>query len=371
MDKKTIPVTRPFLPPLEEFEPYLRQIWASARLSNNGPLHQELEQALCRYLGVKHLSLCANGTIGLMLALRALDLSGEVITTPFTFPATAHAITWLGLTPVFADIDPVYFNLEPGKIEEAITERTSAILPVHVYGNLCEVEKIQKLSEKYHLPVVYDACHGFGEKFGGKSILQSGDFSVLSFHPTKVFSTFEGGAVISRTAEMKNRIDLLKNFGIADEENVLLPGINGKMNEVQAAFGLVQLRYMDAGREKRKALTSYYRKCLEGVNGLAMIPEMAGLESNCSYFPVLIDGRVAGIDRDRLYEIMRTEGIHPRKYFHPLVNRTSAYAGQPSAAEDNLPVAADVAGKVLCLPMFADLERTDVDRICNLIKKNL
>ena len=301
-------VTQPYLPPLEEFIPYLEQIWDSKRLTNNGPFHNKLEEELCAYLGVKHLSLFTNGTIALVTALQALRISGEVITTPYSFVATAHSLLWNNITPVFVDIDPVTMNLDPEKIEPAITPNTTAILPVHCYGNPCDVERIQEISDTYGLRVIYDAVHAFGVKYKGESLLRHGDLSVLSFHATKVFNTFEGGAIVCPDEKTKRRIDFLKNFGFSDEVTVTAPGINGKMSEVQAAFGLVQLKHVDEAIARRHRIHDQYRKLLADVDGITMAEKPSEVVSNYAYFPILV-GPQYPLSRDELYQRLRDNGV--------------------------------------------------------------
>jgi dTDP-4-amino-4,6-dideoxygalactose transaminase len=363
---KPIYVTQPFLPPLEEFTPYLEKIWENKWLTNGGPFHQELEAKLCEYLGVDHLALFANGTLALVTALQALRIGGEVITTPFSFVATAHSLLWNGIKPVFVDIQPGTFNLDPEKIEAAITPHTTAILPVHVYGNPCEVDKIQRIADTYGLKVIYDAAHAFGVRYKGESLLKHGDLSVLSFHATKIFNTFEGGAIVCPDAKTKKRIDDLKNFGFHDELTVVAPGINGKMNEVQAAFGLLQLKHIDQAIEKRREIDGQYRKHLEGVTGIWCAPLPEETDYNYSYFPLLIDNEYP-LSRDELYERLRKHGIYARRYFYPLISEFPMYRGLASASADTLPVARDVANKVLCLPIYPALELQDISRIVDLI----
>jgi dTDP-4-amino-4,6-dideoxygalactose transaminase len=364
---KPIYVTQPYLPPLAEFIPYLEQIWKNRWLTNAGPYHQELEVALTRYLEVPGLSLFANGTIALVVALQALRISGEVITTPFTFVATTHSLLWNGIKPVFVDIDPATFNLDPDRIEAAITPQTTAIMPVHCYGNPCDVEKIQRIADRYGLKVIYDAAHAFGVHYQGGSLARHGDLTVLSFHATKAFNTFEGGAIVSPDAKTKQRIDYLKNFGIADEVTVVGPGINGKMNEVQAAFGLLQLKYLADGQAKRLAVDRRYRAELLGVPGISFLPEPADTVGNYSYFPILVGPEYA-LSRDALYDRMREHGIHARRYFFPLISEMPMYRGLPSAAEINLPVAGRISKQVLCLPIHADLTPEEQGRVIQLIK---
>ena len=363
---KPIPVTEPFMPPLEEFVPYLEKIWESKWLTNAGQFHQELEQRLADYLGVEHLSLFSNGTIALIVALQALRVSGEVITTPYSFVATAHSLHWNNIRPVFVDIDPVSFNLDPEKIESAITGHTTAIMPVHCYGNPCDVDAIQSIADRYGLRLIYDAAHAFGVDYKGQSLLRHGDLSVLSFHATKVFNTFEGGAIISRDAKTKQRIDHLKNFGFVDEVTVAAAGINGKMNEVQAAFGLLQLQHVDRLVEARARIDAYYRRALAGIRGITPYAPIEGATRNYSYFPVLVDEDYP-ISRDELYLKLRENGIMGRRYFYPLISDFPMYRGLPSAPRSNLPNAARTAEQVLCLPIFPDLETTTVDAIVEII----
>lgn len=366
---KPIYVTQPSLPPLEEFIPYLEQIWQNKILTNNGPFHQELEDAVCQFLGVQHLSLFANGTIALVTALQALRVTGEVITTPYSFVATAHSLLWNALKPVFVDVDPNTYNLDPSKIEAAITPETSAILPVHCYGNPCDVEEIQKIADTYGLKVIYDSAHAFGVKYKGQSVLRHGDLSVLSFHATKVFNTFEGGAIIAPDAETKRRIDFLKNFGFVDEVTVTAPGINGKMSEVNAAFGLVQLRHVADAIDRRKEIEACYRAGLADTHGILCTPIARHAEINSSYFPILVTDQYS-MTRDSLYELLKREGFFGRRYFFPLISNMPIYRNLSSAHRDNLTVANRISQQVLCLPIFPELDHGSVDAICNLIKSN-
>lgn len=366
MSKRDIYVTQPYLPSLEEFIPYLEKIWQSKRLTNDGPFHQELEHTLAEYLGVGHVSLFSNGTLALVTALQALKITGEVITTPFSFVATTHALNWNGIRPVFADIDPVSLCLSSQQIEAAITPQTTAILPVHVYGTPCDVVEIERIADIYGLKVIYDAAHAFGVKLGETSLLNFGDFSVLSFHATKVFNTFEGGAIISHDAKTKQRIDYLKNFGFADEVTVMAPGINGKMNEVQAAMGLVQLRHVDEVLAARARIDARYREMLGGIAGLRLHSMPSGMTSNHAYFPVFVTEEFP-LSRDELYQALRDEGIHARRYFYPLISNFSMYRGLPSSRRENLPVAHAVSSQVLCLPIYPDLELVVVEEICRFI----
>jgi dTDP-4-amino-4,6-dideoxygalactose transaminase len=364
-----ITVTRPFLPPLDEFNEYLKKIWESKQLTNNGPFHQELEEALCSYLDVKYISLFANGTLALVTALQALRITGEVITTPFSFVATTHALWWNGIKPVFCDIEGRTFNIDPGKIEAAITPQTTAILPVHVYGNPCQVDRIQKIADTYGLKTIYDACHTFGERVNKNSILKFGDLSVLSFHATKVFTTFEGGAIVSHDEKTKKQIDYLKNFGFTDEITVVAPGINAKMNEVQAAFGLLQLKYVDKAIQKRNEIALLYKKKLKGLKGITLIHEDSEEKYNYSYFPILIDSKKFGLTRDEVYFRFKKYSIYTRRYFFPLISAFPTYKGLPSAQPENLPVAEKIANQILCLPIYPDLSQENVLLISGLIRK--
>lgn len=366
MNNKAIYVTQPFLPPLDEFIPYLEQIWENKWLTNGGPFHQQLEKVLAEYLGVKYLALFANGTIALLTALQALHITGEVITTPYSFAATTHSLLWNGLTPVFVDIDLDTCNIDPDKIEESITPHTTAIMPVHCYGTPCDVEKIQRIADTYGLKVIYDAAHAFGVKYKNESLLNHGDLSVLSFHATKAYSTFEGGAIICPDAKSKQRIDYLKNFGFTDEITVVAPGINGKMNEVQAAFGVLQLQYIDGAIERRKAIDQRYRARLKGVAGLSCLPEPVDSLQNYSYFPIFV-GDSFGLSRDELYLKLKNYKINSRRYFYPLISEMPMYRGLPSAAKQNLPHAHATAQQVLCLPIYPELTEEEVDFILSKI----
>lgn len=363
-----ITVTKPFLPPLEEYFPYLEKIWKNKQLTNNGPFHQQLETELANYLGVKYLSLFANATLGLVTALQALGIGGEVITTPFSFVATSHALWWNKITPVFVDIEPDYLNLDPAKIEAAITPRTSAIMPVHVYGNPCDLDEIKRIADKHGLKVIYDAAHAFGVQKDGASVLNHGDLSVVSFHATKVYSTIEGGAVICHTVEMKHHLDNLKNFGFRDETIVEEPGINAKLNEFQAAYGLLQLKYVDELIERRKAVAQSYRELLHNVPGVHLLPELPSVKHGYAYFPILVDENQYGKSRDALYEKLKKNNIFTRRYFYPLISTFEPYRDLPSAKVDNLPVAVRTASQVLCLPIYVGLENSDIQLICSLIK---
>lgn len=355
-------VTRPFLPPLEEFEPLLRQIWQTRILTNGGPFHQELEARLGDHLGVPQVALFNNATTALIMALRALDLTGEVITTPYSFVATSHALLWSGLTPVFADIDPTTLNLDPARIEAAITPRTSAILPVHCYGQPCDVDAIAAIAARHGLKVIYDAAHAFGVQDRGGSVLNHGDLSVLSFHATKVFNTFEGGAIVCADPAMKDRIDKLKNFGFDDETSVIGVGLNGKMSELNAALGLVQLRHIDTVLARRQAIDEAYRQGLRGIPGIRCLDRLGEGTANYAYFPILV-GPDYPVGRDALYDALKRDGIHPRRYFHPLISDHPMYRTLPSARREDLPVAALAADRVLCLPIYPDLDPATVARI--------
>jgi dTDP-4-amino-4,6-dideoxygalactose transaminase len=368
MKNSPILVTQPCLPPLDEFMPYLQRIWDSKWLTNNGPLHQELERELADYLGVKYISLFSNGTLALISALQALNITGEVITTPFSFVATTHSLWWNKITPVFVDIDPEYLNLDPSKIEAAITPLTTAIMPVHVYGNPCKMDEIQTIADKHGLKVIYDAAHAFGVKQNDVSVLNYGDLSILSFHATKVFSTIEGGAIICHTQEMKHHIDNLKNFGFRGELLVEEPGINAKLNEVQAAYGLLQLKYIDSFIVKRKLITQHYQTLLKDVSGIRFLPDMEGVTHGYSYFPILVDESAYGISRDALYDKLKANNIFARRYFYPLISSFEPYRELPSATEDNLPISTKAALQVLCLPIFVELNFNDIELIVNLIK---
>ena len=345
---------------------YLEEIWASKILTNGGPFHEQLEQALCDYLGVSHVALFSNGTIGLITALQSLRVTGEVITTPFSFVATAHSLLWHGNKPVFVDIESDTLNLNPDKIEASITSQTTAIMPVHCYGNPCNADAIQKIADSYNLKVIYDAAHAFGVQDHQGSVLNHGDLSVLSFHATKVFNTFEGGAIICHDAKTKQRIDNLKNFGILDETTVVAPGINGKMSEINAAFGLLQLKYIDEVMNRRSEIDAFYRERLQNVKGVRCIHKVGQAVANYSYFPILVQ-RDYPITRDDLYNKLKAHGINPRRYFYPLISSDQMYRGLPSASPNNLPVATSAAREVLCLPIYPALEQDDQQRIIDLI----
>ena len=364
---KPLYVTQPFLPPLQEFIPYLEKIWDSKILTNGGPFHEQLEQALCGYLGVKHISLFTNGTIALVTALQALRITGEVITTPYSFVATAHSLLWNGIKPVFVDVEPATLNLDPARIEAAITPHTTAIMPVHCYGQPCDMDAIQAIADTYNLKVIYDAAHAFGVQCHCGSVLNHGDLSVLSFHATKVFNTFEGGAIISPDAKTKLRIDRLKNFGYVDETTVVAPGINGKMSEISAAFGLLQLKHVEQALARRKTIDAAYREALKDVPGIRCLSGPALVVANYSYFPVLVEPAYV-LSRDGLYEALKAQGIYARRYFYPLITDFPMYRDLPSAHRDNLPVAAAASQDVICLPMYPALTPEDVERVVSVIR---
>lgn len=363
---KNIYVTQPYLPPLEEFVPYLQQIWDNKVLTNCGPFHELLEKELCEYLGVKHISLFTNGTIALVTALQALRITGEVITTPFSFVATSHSLLWNGIKPVFVDIDPDTLNLDPACIEAAITPQTTAIMPVHCYGHSCDIDAIQKIADNYNLKVVYDAAHAFGVKCHCGSVLNHGDLSVMSFHATKVFNTFEGGAIVSPDAKTKVRIDQLKNFGHVGETTVVAPGINGKMSEVNAAFGLLQLKHIDQALSKRQVIDATYRNAIANIKGIRCLQGAQDTTSNYAYFPILV-GDDYPLSRDELNEKLKANGIYPRRYFYPLISEYPMYRGLPSASPENLKVASDATKRILCLPIYPDLEMASVHKIIELL----
>ncbi|MFT6550765.1 MAG: dTDP-4-amino-4,6-dideoxygalactose transaminase [Zhongshania marina] len=367
MADKPIFVTQPYLPPLEEFTPYLEEIWDSKILTNGGLMHQRFERALCDYLKVEHVSLFNNGTIALLAALQELRVTGEVITTPYSFVATSHSLLWKGVRPVFVDIDPVTFNLDPKRVEAAITPQTTAIMPVHCYGNPCDIEAIQAIADTYNLKIIYDAAHAFGVESNDKSILNAGDLSVLSFHATKVFTTFEGGAVVCADAKSKKRLDYIKNFGFENDVSVVSPGINGKLSEINAAMGLLQLKYIDHIIARRKEIDSIYRDQLKGVSGIRIPVGQLGVENNYSYFPILVDDDFR-MTRDALHELMVENNIYTRRYFYPLISEFSMYRGLPSAALSNLPIASGISKKILCLPIYPALLNDDVSRVVDMIR---
>ena len=362
-------VTQPDLPPLEDFIPYLQEIWDRKILTNGGPYHQELEKELCSFLGVKYISLFTNGTIALVTALQALRITGEVITTPYSFVATAHSLLWNGIKPVFVDIDPITLNIDPSKIESVITPQTTAIMPVHCYGQPCDVDSIQKIADNYNLKVIYDAAHAFGVTINDGSILNFGDLSVLSFHATKVFNTFEGGAIICSDAKTKSRIDNLKNFGFIDETTVVAPGINGKMSELNASFGLLQLKSVDQAIEKRKHIDQRYRDALSNIPGITCLEERVSFKPNYSYFPILVESNYP-LSRDDLYLKLKENEIYARRYFYPLISDFPMYKSMPSAKKENLPVAIAASAKVLCLPIYPSLTVESQNKVIKIIKEN-
>ena len=368
MNDKIITVTSPVLPPLGEYIALLEDIWKRKWLTNNGHYHQELEKELSAYLKVPHLSLISNGTLALMLAMKALAISGEVITTPYSFVATAHSLSWNGISPVFIDVDPVTLNIDPQKIEAAVTPKTTAILPVHVYGTACDVVRIKDIADSYGLKVIYDAAHAFAVEEAGTSILSFGDMSILSFHATKAFSTVEGGAIISHTEEMKKKIDQLKNFGFVDEVSVVEVGINAKLNELQSAYGVLCLRHFDEAKAVRRRIAEYYRTHLQSVVGITCLREAGGARSNYSYFPIFVSKEKYGHSRDELYERLKKHNVYGRRYFYPLISDFPAYRDLPSAARSNLPVAAAAADQVICLPIHGELTDDDARRIVELVK---
>ena len=369
MAEKIITVTSPLMPSLAELNEYLSDIWNRKWITNNGHYHQELEKALCKYLDVPYISVFTNGTLPLITALQALRITGEVITTPYSFVATTHALWWNGIKPVFVDIDPVTGNLDPDKIEAAITPRTTAIMPVHVYGQPCDTERIQAIADKYGLKVIYDAAHAFGVKVNGNSILNAGDMSTLSFHATKVYNTIEGGALVMHDEKTKRRIDYLKNFGFAGETEVVAPGINSKMDEVRAAYGLINLKQVDAAIEARRQTAFSYREALKDVTGITMMNDQPHVRHNYSYFPIFIDAEKYGMTRDELYFKMKEHNVLGRRYFYPLISTFSTYRGLESAAPENLPNAHKMANSVICLPMHHALSQEDVVKVLNLIIK--
>lgn len=369
MNHKKITVTAPLLPDLDEFNVLLKEIWESRWITNNGSFHIQLEKELAAYLKVPYISLFTNGTLPLLTALQALHVSGEVITTPYSFVATTHSIWWNGCKPVFVDIDPATGNIDPDAIEAAITNKTTAIMPVHVYGKPCDVKRIQAIADKYGLKVIYDAAHAFGVEVDGESILNAGDMSTLSFHATKVYNTLEGGALVMHDAETKKRIDYLKNFGFAGETEVVAPGINSKVDEVRAAYGLLNLRQVDSAIEARHKVAIKYREALRPVEGITFMDDMPGVRHNYSYFPIFVNAEKYGMTRDELYEKMKSHNVMGRRYFYPLISTFSTYRGLPSAAPENLSKAHKMADSVICLPMHHELSKNDVDRVIDLIIK--
>lgn len=368
MDNKTITVTSPLLPDLDEFNKMLKEIWASKWITNNGTFHKQLERELAAYLKVPYISLFTNGTLPLITALQALRITGEVITTPYSFVATTHSLWWNGIKPVFVDIDPATGNIDPDKIEAAITPKTTAIMPVHVYGKPCDTKRIKEIADTYGLKVIYDAAHAFGVEVDGESVLNAGDLSTLSFHATKVYNTVEGGALVMHDAETKKRIDYLKNFGFANEVTVVGPGINSKMDEVRSAYGLLNLRQVDAAIEARHQVAIKYREALRPVEGITFFDDMPGVKHNYSYFPIFVDAEKYGMTRDELYFKMKEHNVLGRRYFYPLISEFSTYRGLDSARPENLPNAQRMAETVICLPMHHALSDEDVERVIDVIK---
>ena len=367
MNKDIITVTSPLLPNLDEFTDSLKEIWGSKWITNNGRFHQKLEAALAEYLKVPYISLFTNGTLPLLTALQALRITGEVITTPYSFVATTHALWWNGIKPVFVDIDPSTGNIDPQKIEAAITPRTTAILPVHVYGKPCDTEAIQAIADKYGLKVIYDAAHAFGVEVNGESLLKAGDMSTLSFHATKVFNTIEGGAMVMHDEKTKQRIDYLKNFGFANEIEVVGPGINSKMDEIRSAYGLLNLKQVDAAIAARRKVAVVYREALRNVDGISFWDDMPGVRHNYSYFPIFVDAKKYGMTRDELYMKMKDQGVWGRRYFYPLISEFSTYRGLESSRPENLPNAHMMADTVICLPMHHALREEEINRIIDCI----
>jgi dTDP-4-amino-4,6-dideoxygalactose transaminase len=366
MENKLITVTSPLLPDLNDFIPLLKDIWDRKWLTNNGYYHNELEKALAEYLGVKYISLFTNGTLPLITALQAMRISGEVITTPYSFVATTHSIWWNGLKPVFVDVEEESGNLNPDKIEAAITPHTTAIMPVHVYGTPCNTNRIKEIADTYGLKVIYDAAHAFGVKTNGESVLNSGDMSTLSFHATKVYNTIEGGALICHDEASKKRIDHLKNFGFAGETTVVAPGINSKMDDVRAAYGLLNLKQVDMAILHRKKIVETYREALKNVKGIRFLTDKDNIHYNYAYFPIFIDSNY-DLSRDALYNKLKEHNIFGRRYFYPLISTFSTYKGLESANPLNLPIATKMANQVLCLPIYADLQHEDVQRVIECI----
>lgn len=365
---KPIYVTSPLLPPLEDFIAYLEQIWEKRILTNNGSFHQQLEQELCNYLKVPYLCLFTNGTLPLIVALQALRITGEVITTPYSFVATTHSLWWNGIKPIFVDINPETCNIDPDKIEAAITPQTTAIMPVHVYGNPCDTIRIQEIANKYGLKIIYDAAHAFGVEVNGESILKAGNISTLSFHATKVYNTIEGGALICHDEQTKKKIDYLKNFGFADETTIVAPGINGKMDEIRAAYGLLNLKQVNKEIEGRKQIAKKYCEGLKNTFGISFMNDLPGVHHNYSYFPIFIDAGLYGMTRDELYFKLKSKNIWGRRYFYPLISTFSTYRGLKSAVPDNLPIATKISNSVICLPIYEGLEDRSIEHIINIIR---
>jgi len=370
MEEKKIFVTSPLMPKLEDYIPYLKKIWKSKWLTNNGQFHKQLEKEMAEYLGVPFISLFTNGTLPLIAALQAERITGEVITTPYSFVATTHSIWWNGIKPVFVDIDPVTCNMDPNKIEAAITSKTTAIMPVHVYGQPCDTDAIQSIADKYGLKIIYDAAHAFGVKVNGESILKAGDMATLSFHATKVYNTIEGGALIMKDEKTKQRIDYIKNFGFAGETTIVAPGINAKMDEVRAAYGILNLKQVDDAIAWRKKVADQYRDTLRDVDGITFFEDIEGVHHNYAYFPIFVNAEKFGMTRDELYFKMKEKNIYGRRYFYPLISSFSTYRSLPSAAPGNLPVATKKSNEVICLPMCMGLTEKDVKRVLDSIISN-
>lgn len=363
MENKQIAVTSPLLPDLDEYTQLLKEIWDSKWITNNGSFHKRLERELADYLKVPYLSLFTNGTLPLITALQALRITGEVITTPYSFVATTHSLWWNGIKPVFVDIDPENCGLNPDKIEAAITPKTTAIMPVHCYGKPCDIEGIQQVADKYGLKVIYDAAHAFGVEINGKSILEYGDMSTLSFHATKVYNTLEGGALVVKDKKTKQRIDYLKNFGFTGETEVVAPGINSKMDEARAAYGILNLKQVDAAIELRHQVAVRYRETLKNVEGVTFFEDMQGVKHNYSYFPIFVDAEKYGMTRDELYFKMKEQNVLGRRYFYPLISTFSTYRGLESSRPENLPIAHKIAEQVICLPIHHEINELDMERI--------
>ena len=382
MSKDIITVTSPLLPDLGEFNELLKDIWESKWITNMGQFHKQLEKALAEYLHVPYVCLFTNGTLPLMTALQALRITGEVITTPYSFVATTHSIWWNHCKPVFVDIDPRTGNMDPDKIEAAITPATTCIMPVHVYGKPCDTKRIQEIADKYGLKIIYDAAHAFGvevpaeqygldayDENGLAGIMNAGDMSTLSFHATKVFNTVEGGALVVHDEKTKKRIDNLKNFGITDDVTVIAPGINGKMDELRSAYGLLNLKQVDSAIESRHQVAIKYRETLRSVDGITFWDDMPGVRHNYSYFPIFIDAEKFGMSRDELFFKMREQNVWSRRYFYPLISNFPTYSGLPSANKENLPLGNMMADEVLCLPMHHALSEEDIQRILTFFIK--
>lgn len=369
MNGKLLTVTSPLLPDLQEFNSLLEEIWASKWITNNGRFHQQLEKELAEYLKVPFLSLFTNGTLPLITSLQALEVKGEVITTPYSFVATTHSIWWNGLKPVFVDIEPSTCNIDPSKIEAAITPQTTAIMPVHCYGKPCDINAIQDIADRYGLKVIYDAAHAFGVEVDGDPLLNAGDMSTLSFHATKVYNTIEGGALVMKDEETKRKIDYLKNFGFRNEVEVVAPGINSKMDEMRSAYGILALRQVDDAIEARHRVAVQYREALKNVPGVRFFEDMPGVKHNYSYFPVFINAEEYGMTRDQLYFKLKESNVLGRRYFYPLISTFEPYRTLPSSAAENLPVATRIADEVICLPMHHELSEADVERVLDIMMK--